>query len=59
MAEQALSEPEHRSYAEEAIADSLDQYLGELEQVAKLSPEAWAASHQAAAPPRSSGPRTE
>lgn len=35
MAEQALTEPEHRHYAEKAIADLLDRYLGDLRQAIK------------------------
>ncbi len=59
MAEQALTEPEHRSYAEQAIANLLDQYLSELEQVVRLSPEGWAAADRAPAPPRSLARGTE
>jgi aminoglycoside phosphotransferase (APT) family kinase protein len=36
MAERALTEPDHRSQAEEFIADLLDQYLGDLQRVIKL-----------------------
>ncbi len=59
MAEQALSEPEHRSYAEEAIADSLDCYLGQLQQVVRLSPEGWEAADRVPAPARSPARGTE